>query len=102
MYILYSRDTAGQERFRMITSSYYRGASGILITFDMSDISSFQKVPCKLFPSPSMHSGLYSIIHFYPSKHMDINIVVDHYSNSILNPSFYRFSSHSLQIGCKM
>jgi hypothetical protein len=26
-------DTAGQERFRTITSSYYRGAHGIIVSF---------------------------------------------------------------------
>ena len=29
-------DTAGQERFRNITSSYYRGANGIIVVFVVS------------------------------------------------------------------
>ncbi|KAF7684770.1 GTP-binding protein YPT1 [Astathelohania contejeani] len=37
-------DTAGQERFRTITSSYYRGAHGIIIVFDMTDEESFKDV----------------------------------------------------------
>ncbi|KAK8690597.1 hypothetical protein V6N13_074129 [Hibiscus sabdariffa] len=37
-------DTAGQERFRTITSSYYRGAHGIIIVYDVTDQASFQNV----------------------------------------------------------
>ena len=34
-------DTAGHERFRTITYSYYRGANAIIIVFDLSDKKSF-------------------------------------------------------------
>ncbi|CAB9514522.1 Ras-related protein Rab [Seminavis robusta] len=37
-------DTAGQERFRTITSSYYRGAHGIIVTYDVTDATSFTNV----------------------------------------------------------
>ncbi|KAH3765245.1 Ras family protein [Pelomyxa schiedti] len=37
-------DTAGQERFRTITSSYYRGAHGIIIVYDITDAVSFNNV----------------------------------------------------------
>ncbi len=37
-------DTAGQERFRTITSSYYRGAHGIIIVYDVTDADSFDNV----------------------------------------------------------
>ena len=37
-------DTAGQERFRTITSSYYRGANGIIIVYDVTDQDSFNNV----------------------------------------------------------
>ena len=38
------RDTAGQERFRNITSTYYRGAHGVIVMFDITDPNSFKKI----------------------------------------------------------
>jgi len=37
-------DTAGQERFRTITSSYYRGAHGIIVVYDITDTQTFASV----------------------------------------------------------
>ena len=37
-------DTAGQERFRTITSTYYRGAHGVIIVYDVTDRESFDNV----------------------------------------------------------
>jgi len=37
-------DTAGQERFRTITSSYYRGAHGIIVVYDVTDSDTFSNV----------------------------------------------------------
>jgi len=37
-------DTAGQERFRTITSSYYRGAHGIIVVYDVTDRDTFEHV----------------------------------------------------------
>lgn len=34
-------DTSGEERYRTITNQYYRDAAGIIITFDLSNESSF-------------------------------------------------------------
>eukprot|EP01056_Protomagalhaensia_sp_Gyna25_P005132 Protomagalhaensia_sp_Gyna_25__5131@NODE_598_length_3042_cov_141_403263_g429_i1_p2_GENE_NODE_598_length_3042_cov_141_403263_g429_i1NODE_598_length_3042_cov_141_403263_g429_i1_p2_ORF_typecomplete_len214_score26_29Ras/PF00071_22/3_5e54Roc/PF08477_13/1_3e24Arf/PF00025_21/7_3e22Gtr1_RagA/PF04670_12/8e09GTP_EFTU/PF00009_27/3_9e08SRPRB/PF09439_10/2_8e06AAA/PF00004_29/0_00024MMR_HSR1/PF01926_23/0_00062FeoB_N/PF02421_18/0_0041AIG1/PF04548_16/0_0039RsgA_GTPase/PF03193_16/1_5RsgA_GTPase/PF03193_16/61DUF815 len=35
-------DTAGQERFRTLTSTYYKGAHGIVLVYDVSDPESFK------------------------------------------------------------
>lgn len=38
------QDTAGPERFRTITASYYRGANAIAIPYDITDRGSFEGV----------------------------------------------------------
>lgn len=37
-------DTAGQDRFKNIVASYYRGAHGIILTFDITNQASFQNI----------------------------------------------------------
>lgn len=37
-------DTAGQERFATITSSYYRGAHGIIMVYDTTDMLTFANI----------------------------------------------------------
>lgn len=37
-------DTAGQERFKTITQSYYRGAMGIVLVYDVTDVKTFRRV----------------------------------------------------------
>ena len=37
-------DTAGQERFRNITNQYYKGADGIILVYDVTDRTSFEKI----------------------------------------------------------
>lgn len=38
-------DTAGQERFRTITSTYYRGAHGVIVMYDVTNKDSFNNIP---------------------------------------------------------
>ena len=38
-------DTAGQESFRSITRSYYRGAIGALLVYDITNANSFDSLP---------------------------------------------------------
>ncbi|EMP24050.1 Ras-related protein Rab-8A, partial [Chelonia mydas] len=37
-------DTAGQERFRTITTAYYRGAMGIMLVYDITNEKSFENI----------------------------------------------------------
>ncbi len=37
-------DTAGQDRFKCVVSSFYRGAHGVMICFDITDLESFRNV----------------------------------------------------------
>lgn len=37
-------DTAGQERFHTITTSYYRGAMGIMLVYDITNAKTFENI----------------------------------------------------------
>ncbi|CAL1531933.1 unnamed protein product [Lymnaea stagnalis] len=37
-------DTGGQERYRSLTSSYYRGAHGVLLVFDVNNMKSLENI----------------------------------------------------------
>lgn len=39
-----SQDTAGQERYRTITTAYYRGAMGFILMYDITNEESFAAV----------------------------------------------------------
>lgn len=38
------RDTAGQERFRTITSTYYRGTHGVIVVYDVTNSNTFKSI----------------------------------------------------------
>lgn len=37
-------DTAGQEKFHNVTSAFYRGASGILVVYDVASEKSYENI----------------------------------------------------------
>jgi Ras-related protein Rab-1A len=50
-------DTAGQERFKTITSSYYRGAHGIIVVYDTTNRESYDNVKIWLEEAHRLVSG---------------------------------------------
>jgi Ras-related protein Rab-1A len=71
-------DTAGQERFRTITSSYYRGANGILICFDVTDYESFANIKSWLQEIKNYASDHINIIVIGNKCDMIANRVIDY------------------------
>lgn len=43
-FVYDNRDTAGQERFRTLTTAYYRGAMGILLMYDVTSLESYNNL----------------------------------------------------------
>ena len=37
-------DTAGQDRFRAITKNYYKGANGIILIYDVTNVKTFENI----------------------------------------------------------
>lgn len=42
-------DTAGQERFRIITSSFFHGSHGVILAFDLTKMESFKSLESNSF-----------------------------------------------------
>ena len=42
--MIFFQDTAGQERYRTITTAYYRGAMGFILMYDVTNEESFNAV----------------------------------------------------------
>ena len=59
-------DTAGQERFRTLTSSYYRGAQGVVLTYDVTRRDTFDNLATWLNEvcvySPNGGSGVVKLL----------------------------------------
>ena len=60
-------DTAGQERFRTLTSSYYRGAQGVILVYDSTRYSTFQNL---------QHSLLWVHIYHIHNAYLDKSLLV--------------------------
>lgn len=51
------QDTAGQERYRTITTAYYRGAMGFILMYDITNEESFNAVQDWYVVAPKLTSA---------------------------------------------
>ena len=55
-------DTAGTERFRSVSRSYYRGAAGAILVYDISNQSSFAQLPTFLNDARALASPQLTVV----------------------------------------
>ena len=55
-------DTAGQERFRTLTSSYYRGAQGVILVYDVTSRESFDNLQSVWLKELETYSDLSTVV----------------------------------------
>lgn len=55
-------DTAGTERFRSVSRSYYRGAAGAILVYDVANLASFNALPTFLSDARALASPQLTVI----------------------------------------
>lgn len=55
-------DTAGTERFRSVSRSYYRGAAGAILVYDVASIASFSALPTFLMDAKALASPYLAVV----------------------------------------
>lgn len=55
-------DTAGTERFRSVSRSYYRGAAGALLVYDISNYNTFSQLPTFLSDAKTLASPHLAVV----------------------------------------
>ena len=96
-----NKDTAGQERYRTITTAYYRGAMGFILMYDIANDESFNAVQdWYVTPAPSaVYSG--SAGYFWATI---IDFTVNRVLVTLFRRRHYQVSccSHILQWHCHL
>eukprot|EP00047_Mylnosiga_fluctuans_P003032 m.227098 g.227098 ORF g.227098 m.227098 type:complete len:204 (-) comp11531_c0_seq1:83-694(-) len=69
-------DTAGQERFRTLTSSYYRGAHGVILVYDVSRRESFDHISLWM-NEVDMYSTAPNMVKMLVGNKIDLPRVID-------------------------
>lgn len=65
-------DTAGQERFRSLTSSYYRGAQGVILVYDVSSRDSFDNLKATWLKELSVYADLDDLVLMIVGNKVDL------------------------------
>jgi small GTP-binding protein len=55
-------DTAGQESFRSISRSYYRGAHGAILVFSLNNLNSFQQIKMWYNDLKSINNNVFCVL----------------------------------------
>lgn len=66
-------DTAGQERFRTLTSSYYRGAQGIIFVYDVSRRDTFENLEGVWMREADMYGTVEDAIKMVVANKVDLD-----------------------------
>jgi Ras-related protein Rab-18 len=65
-------DTAGQERFRTLTSSYYRGAHGVILVYDASNRETFDAVKSVWLPELKNYANVDEMVLMIVANKIDL------------------------------
>lgn len=65
-------DTAGQERFRTLTSSYYRGAQGIIFVYDVSRRETFENLDRIWMKEVDIYSNIEDAVKMVVANKVDL------------------------------
>ena len=99
MILLKLFDTAGQEKFRSLSKSYFRNADGVLFVYSVNDIKSFENIRDWIQKFISDHNGKKDIPLYLIENKNDLNREVEDYLiNEFLNEYKFRFKSVSAKV----
>ncbi|KAG1679673.1 hypothetical protein FOA52_006192 [Chlamydomonas sp. UWO 241] len=66
-------DTAGQERFRTLTSSYYRGAQGIIFVYDATRRETFDNLDLVWMHEVELYGNVAGAMHMVVANKVDLD-----------------------------
>ena len=81
--VAYTYSQAGQERFRTLSTSFYRGAHGVILVYDISSRASFLSLE-KWFEEAEMNT---------------VSNVALYLVGSRLHPNWQSFAVHNIDLG---